>query len=81
MARAMGIKKVWVEMDSSKCLNLILHDQGQMHSDVGLLTEVKALLARDWITKITYGPRSCNYAVDYLVKRGLREGHGYHEIY
>lgn len=77
----MGFRKVWVETDSTECRDLIFQEHEHNHRDVELLTQVRAMLARDWMTKLTYVPRSCNNVADFLAKKGLEGNQGYQEIY
>ena len=78
--RTLGVQQVWLETDSTECLDLLQMEQGGNHRDTRIITEVRKLLQMDWRTKLTYIPRSGNSAADFLAKKGLETGLGHHEI-
>ena len=80
-AWAMGFKRVWMETDSTKCLELLSREHSSIHRDSAILSEVKKLIQMAWETNITYVSRPCNSAADYLAKKGLGLGWGLHELY
>ena len=82
IAWSLGIRKVWLESDSSECLDLLLiQGGGSHHRDADVIQEVQRLLNMDWSTKLMLIPRSSNSAADFLAKKGLAVGLGHQEIF
>ena len=77
MAWDLGFKKVWLELDSVKALELIERGCRSTHPNALLVRAIIDLLLRQWSLPFSHIHRDNNKVVNYLTTLGLRVFSGF----
>ncbi|KAK4270121.1 hypothetical protein QN277_023200 [Acacia crassicarpa] len=80
LAWNLGHQQVILEVDSAEAIDLMKKGNHDLHTDGGLIEEIRCLMERDWRLEVGHINRWANTAADHLAKAGLSAMTGFHIV-
>ncbi|KAF7836148.1 ribonuclease H [Senna tora] len=80
LAKDLGARKVIMECDSLKAVQLIQPRPGEDFNQLPMVGNIRKLLNLGWEAILTHVPRTCNNCADMLAKSSIGSRNGFHTL-